>query len=76
MDVYDPWVSAGEARAEYGLELVERPQLNQYDAILVAVAHHQFKELGAQNVRRWGKQQHVLYDLKYVFSVDQTDIRL
>ncbi len=76
VDVYDPWVSAGEARAEYGLELVERPQLNQYDAILVAVAHHQFKELGAQNVRRWGKQQHVLYDLKYVFSVDQTDIRL
>ncbi|MCG9095359.1 Vi polysaccharide biosynthesis UDP-N-acetylglucosamine C-6 dehydrogenase TviB [Laribacter hongkongensis] len=76
VDVYDPWVSADEVRAEYGLELVEQPQLNRYDAMIVAVAHHQFRELGAQNVRRWGKQHHVLYDLKYVFAVDQTDIRL
>lgn len=76
VDVHDPWVSAEEARAEYGLELVKEPEHNRYDAVMVAVAHRQFRELGAQSVRRWGKQDHVLYDLKYVFDADQTDIRL
>lgn len=76
VDVHDPWVSAEESRVEYGLELVKEPQPNRYDAIVVAVAHRQFRELGVQGVRRWGRQDHVLYDLKYVFDADQADIRL
>jgi UDP-N-acetyl-D-galactosamine dehydrogenase len=76
VDVHDPWVSAEESRVEYGLELVKEPQPKRYDAIVVAVAHRQFRELGVQGVRRWGRQDHVLYDLKYVFDADQADIRL
>jgi UDP-N-acetyl-D-galactosamine dehydrogenase len=76
VEVHDPWVSAEEARAEYDLELVKEPEHNCYDAVMVAVAHSQFRDLGARSVRRWGKQDHVLYDLKYVFEADQTDIRL
>jgi UDP-N-acetyl-D-glucosamine/UDP-N-acetyl-D-galactosamine dehydrogenase len=76
VDVHDPWVATAEALDEYEIELVEEPQREHYDAIVIAVAHRQFRELGAQSVRRWGKQEHVLYDLKYVFDVDQTDIRL
>lgn len=76
VDVHDPWVLADVARSEYGIDLVESPSPDQYDAIVLAVAHRQFRELGSQQVRRWGKQDHILYDLKYVFEVGQSDIRL
>jgi UDP-N-acetyl-D-galactosamine dehydrogenase len=76
VDVYDPWISAEEAQGEYGIDLVELPCPNSYDAIVVAVAHRQFREFGPQRVRLWGKQDHVLYDLKYVFEFGQADIRL
>jgi UDP-N-acetyl-D-galactosamine dehydrogenase len=76
VDVHDPWVLAGVARSEYGIDLVESPSPDHYDAIVVAVAHRQFRELGSQQVSRWGKQDHILYDLKYVFEVGQSDIRL
>jgi UDP-N-acetyl-D-galactosamine dehydrogenase len=76
VDVHDPWVLADAARSEYGIDLVESPSPDQYDAIVLAVAHRQFRELGSQQVRRWGKQEHILYDLKYVFEVGQSDIRL
>lgn len=76
VDIYDPWVSVEEAQGEYGIDLVELPRPNSYDAIVVAVAHRQFRQLGPQRVRLWGKQGHVLYDLKYVFEFGQSDIRL
>jgi UDP-N-acetyl-D-galactosamine dehydrogenase len=76
VDVHDPWVSVEEAKSEYGIDLAESPSPDHYDAIVVAVAHRQFRELGSQQVRRWGKQGHILYDLKYVFEFGQSDIRL
>ena len=75
VDVHDPWASADEAQREYGLALVEQPERGAYDAIVLAVAHDQFRELGA-SVRDFGKEQHVLYDLKYVLRPDQSDLRL
>jgi UDP-N-acetyl-D-galactosamine dehydrogenase len=75
VDVYDPWVSADEALQEYGLTLVDEPQSQAYDAILLAVAHEQFRELGT-SVRHFGKKQHVLYDLKYVLRAHEADLRL
>jgi UDP-N-acetyl-D-glucosamine/UDP-N-acetyl-D-galactosamine dehydrogenase len=75
VDVYDPWANAEEAEHEYGLALVEVPQLGAYDAIVVAVAHDQFRGLGPR-IRDFGKPVHVLYDLKYVLSPDQSDLRL
>jgi UDP-N-acetyl-D-galactosamine dehydrogenase len=76
VDVHDPWVSVEEARTEYGIDLVESPHSDHYDAIVLAVAHQQFRELGSQRVRHWGKRDHILYDLKYVFDIGQSDIRL
>lgn len=76
VDVYDPWVSIEEAQHEYGITPVEMPQAGGYDAIVVAVAHNQFKAMGADKIRALGKPEHVLYDLKYILSRELTDIRL
>ncbi|MFZ4711200.1 MAG: UDP binding domain-containing protein, partial [Zwartia sp.] len=76
VDVYDPWVSAQEAVHEYGLEPVQQLAAGRYDAIIVAVAHRQFVEMGAQAIRALGKPDHVLYDLKYILPAEQSDLRL
>lgn len=76
VDVYDPWVDSAEAEREYGITLVSKPSANQYDGIILAVAHHQFIKMGIDSIRALGKDDHVLYDLKYVFDRDKTDIRL
>jgi UDP-N-acetyl-D-galactosamine dehydrogenase len=75
-DVYDPWIDTAEAQHEYGITPVTAPERGVYDAIIVAVAHEQFVELGAQGIRAFGKPEHVLYDLKYVLKADEADIRL
>ena len=75
VDVYDPWASAEEAQHEYGLAIIEQPEPGAYDAIVLAVAHDQFRELGVA-VRKFGKSEHVLYDLKYVLRPNQSDLRL
>jgi len=75
-DVFDPWVDPQEAKEEYGIDLVAEPQENQYDGMIIAVAHDQFKKLGAQGIRRLGRESHVLYDLKYVLGRDDSDLRL
>lgn len=76
VDVYDPWVSLEEAEREYGLKPIVEPEVNAYDGIILAVAHSQFRALGASNIRNYGKGEHVLYDLKYVLSAVESDIRL
>lgn len=76
VDVYDPWVDAEEAVREYGITPVANPRAGAYDGIILAVAHHQFVGMGANAIRALGKPDHVLYDLKYVLSADQADIRL
>lgn len=76
VDVYDPWVSAEEAVHEYGITPVPSAVNGKYDAIILAVSHHQFVEMGAQAIRALGKPDHVLYDLKYVLSADEADLRL
>lgn len=75
-DVFDPWVSVEEAQHEYSITPVGEPQAGGYDGIILAVGHRQFLELGADAIRRFGKPQHVLYDLKYVLTAEQVDIRL
>jgi UDP-N-acetyl-D-galactosamine dehydrogenase len=76
VDVYDPWVTVAEAKYEYGITPISQPQPGAYDAVILAVAHHQFKTLGAVGIRKLGKPNHVLYDLKYVLSADEADLRL
>ena len=75
-DVYDPWVNVSDAEHEYGITPVEALENGQYDAVILAVAHEQFKEMGAEAIRALGKANHVLYDLKYVLSRSESDLRL
>lgn len=76
VDVFDPWVDAEEAEREYGIKPISQPAEGQYDGIVLAVAHNQFKQLGADNIRAFGKEPHVLYDLKYVLDHSESDLRL
>lgn len=76
VDVFDPWVKPSEAMQEYGIQLIDQPVENSYDAVVIAVGHKQFKEMGETAVRGLGKQKHILYDLKYVFPAQATDLRL
>lgn len=75
-DVFDPWVDATEAQHEYGINLTAKPEQASYDAIILAVGHQQFRQLGAAGVRAFGKPDSVLYDLKYVLDKADTDLRL
>ncbi len=76
VDVYDPWVSAEDARHEYGITPITEPATNAYDGIVLAVAHNEFRALGAENIRQYGKAKHILYDLKYLLSAEEADLRL
>lgn len=79
VDVYDPWVNAEEARHEYSISPISNIANladNSYDGIILAVAHNQFVEMGVKKIRELGKQNHVLYDLKYLFDSDLSDLRL
>ncbi len=76
VDVYDPWVDAAEAKHEYGLDVIPEPKAGIYDAIILAVGHHQFVEMGVDKIRRFGKADNVLYDVKYALPKDQVDGRL
>ncbi|WP_180168117.1 Vi polysaccharide biosynthesis UDP-N-acetylglucosamine C-6 dehydrogenase TviB [Acinetobacter sp. YH12035] len=75
-DVYDPWVDASEAQHEYGITPVANLEQDQYDAVILAVAHDQFKAMGAEALRALGKPAHILYDLKYVLDQSESDLRL
>ncbi|WP_289050497.1 Vi polysaccharide biosynthesis UDP-N-acetylglucosamine C-6 dehydrogenase TviB [uncultured Psychrobacter sp.] len=76
VDVYDPWVDKAEAEREYNVTPISKPAVNNYDGIILAVAHNEFVEMGVEQIRAFGKNEHVLYDLKYVFTKQVTDIRL
>ena len=77
VDIYDPWIDVDEARREYGLECLERsPDRGTYQAIVMAVAHRQFVELGVKGIRSWGQADSVLFDVKSSFPFGVADGRL
>ncbi|WP_375321588.1 Vi polysaccharide biosynthesis UDP-N-acetylglucosamine C-6 dehydrogenase TviB [Aliivibrio logei] len=76
VDVHDSWASAEEVKAEYGIELTTELKENEYDAIVLAVDHSETKAMGALKLRTLGKQEHILYDVKHVLAVDESDLRL
>ena len=76
VDVYDPWVDKIEAQKEYGIKLIDKPDIGKYDCIVLAVSHGQFKELTLEELRSYGKESHVLYDIKYLLKASQSDGRL
>lgn len=76
VDVYDPWVIAEDAVHEYGVTPVPELITGNYDAIILAVAHKQYKNMGAAAIRALGKPNSVLYDLKYLLAAHESDLRL
>ena len=76
VDVYDPWVSKDEAVHEYNIKPISKPIKGKYDAILLAVAHNEFKELSVEQIRAYGKDNHALYDIKYLLKANESDGRL
>lgn len=76
VDIYDPWANKESAKEEYGFNLVEQPLNDHYDAIVIAVAHDCFKDSGLEAIRDWGRNQHVLFDVKYLFPREENLARL
>ena len=76
VSIYDPWVNKNEANDEYNIQLIDKPIKNNYDAIVLAVAHDEFKKLSEEQIRAFGKDNHVLYDVKYLLKANESDGRL
>ena len=76
VDVYDPLADQAEAYREYGITLVSEPNNSNYDAIVLAVAHDEFKQMTLSQIKAFGKDSHVIYDIKYLFEAYQVDGRL
>jgi len=76
VDVYDPWINKEEALNEYSIKPINEPVHGKYDAIILAVAHNEFKEMSVEQIRAYGKDNHVLYDIKYLLKVGEVDGRL
>ena len=76
VDVYEPWIDKQESIRDYEITLVEQLEPGKYDAVIIAVAHHQFKSMGITAIRALGKKNHVLYDIKYILPTENVDGRL
>ena len=76
VDVYDPWVDKDEAVHEYDIKPIDQPIEGKYDAILLAVAHDEFKALSLEQIKAFGRDNHVLYDIKYLLDANEVDGRL
>ena len=73
LTVYDPWANPAVAMREYGIEIINELPKDKFDAIIVGVAHDEFKTL---NIKELGKESHVIYDVKWILPKEQTDGRL
>jgi UDP-N-acetyl-D-galactosamine dehydrogenase len=76
IDVYEPWADKQVAMYEYNIDLIDSPVNGKYDAIILAVAHDEFKELSVEQIKAFGKDNHVLYDIKYLLNANESDGRL
>ena len=76
VDCYDPWINYKTADDKEKFSFIKTPKKTEYDAIVIAVAHSQFIEMGATAIHAFGKEKHIIYDLKYVLPAEETDLRL
>jgi len=76
VDVHDPWVDPGEAQKELGFELTVELRDRHYDAVVIAVGHRQFRDMGIERIRRLTKTPSVIFDVKYLFGRSEVDGRL
>jgi UDP-N-acetyl-D-glucosamine/UDP-N-acetyl-D-galactosamine dehydrogenase len=76
VDCFDPWVDPKEASVEYDLDLISKMSGVKYDAIIIAVAHDEFKEMGIDTIRSHATKDGLVFDLKYIFTANDTDLRI
>ncbi len=76
VDVFDPLANRQEAHQRYGISLLQTPERDTYDAIIITVAHRDFNVLGVDRIHAFGKMNHVLYDLRYLLPEYEVDLRL
>ena len=76
LDIYDPWVDPKEVEHEYGLTPITQLQNNHYDAVILAVAHDEFKNMSLVDFQALSKENYILYDLKYILGAKESDLRL
>jgi UDP-N-acetyl-D-galactosamine dehydrogenase len=76
VDVFDPLVNKIDSIKEHGIDPSKAPIPNKYDAIVLAVAHDEFIALSAHHIKSFGREKHVLYDVKYILGVNDVDGRL
>jgi UDP-N-acetyl-D-galactosamine dehydrogenase len=76
VDVYDPWVDAAQAEEEYGVRTIEAPETGTYHAVVLAVAHRQFRAMSGAELRSLCVEGGVIYDVKHLLPPDQADGRL
>ncbi len=76
VDCYDPFVNPIDAKKTYNIPLVKKPKSNSYDAIIIAVAHKIFKKMGINEIKKLGKENNIIYDLKFLFKIESSDLRL
>lgn len=76
VDVYDPWVNKSEVLKEYGFNTIDELCENQYDVIIIAVSHDEFRLMTIEKIKKLGKKTHVIYDVKYLFKPNDVDGRL
>ena len=76
VDVYDPWIDVSSSKINSEVTIIENPKTNYYDAIVLAVAHEEFRNMSLNQLKSYGKKEVLIYDLKYIFSNEDTDLRL
>jgi nucleotide sugar dehydrogenase len=76
VDVFDPWVEKESVTVEYNIDLIDHPLEKHYDAIILAVAHDDFVKIGTEQIKSYGKDKHIIYDVKSILNAEITDCRL
>jgi UDP-N-acetyl-D-galactosamine dehydrogenase len=76
VDIYDPWVEETDIKKMSEINFVTFPEQSTYDAVVIAVAHNEFRSMNANGIKALCKSQRVIYDLKYVLDIEESDLRL
>ncbi len=73
VEVYDPWVDSGDARLEYGIEIIPFPPEHEYDGVVLAVGHREFVNMPIAQIRSFMKEQAILFDVKNILPSEEID---
>ena len=76
VDVFDPWCSKKDLLTDHNIQLIDQIEKNNYQAIIIAVAHNEFKSIGIDKIKSYAKENHIIYDLKNIFDINDADLRL